>query len=69
MRWKEGHNHNKIKSHNCWVGDSRTGEHLIPQKSTHWSEGSEPHVRLPNLGVQQREEEFPEDQTLKASGI
>ena len=23
-----GHNHNKIKSHNHWVGDSQTGEHL-----------------------------------------
>ena len=42
---------------------------LIPQKSTHWSEGSEPHVRLPNLGVRQLEEEFLENQTLKASGI
>ena len=41
----------------------------IPQKSTHWSEGSEPHVRLPNLGVQEREEEFLENQTLKANGI
>ena len=27
------------------------------------------HIRLPNLGVQQREEEFLENQTLKASGI
>ena len=34
-----------------------------------WNEGSEPHVRLPNLGVQQQEEEFPENQTLKASRI
>ena len=42
---------------------------IIPQKSTLWSEGSEPHVRLPNLGVQQQEEEFPENETLKASGI
>ena len=25
---RKGHNHNKIKSHNCWVGDSQTGEHL-----------------------------------------
>ena len=50
------------------MGDSQTGEH-IPQKYTHWSEGSEPHVRLPNLGVQQREEEILENQTLKASGI
>ena len=28
MRWQEGHNHNIIKFHNCWVGDSQTGEHL-----------------------------------------
>ena len=25
---KEGCNHNKIKSHNCWVGDPQTGEQL-----------------------------------------
>ena len=47
-----------------WCTDWRT---LIPQKSTHWSEGSEPHVRLPNLGVRQQEEEFLENQTLKPS--
>ena len=41
----------------------------MPQKSTHWSEGSEPHVRLPNLEVPRWEEEFLENQTLKASGI
>ena len=68
MRQYEGCKHNKIKSHNCWVGDSNWRT-LIPQKYTHWSEGSEPHVRLPNLGVQQREEEFLENQTLKASEI
>ena len=28
MRWQEGCNHNNIKSPNCWVGDSKTGEHL-----------------------------------------
>ena len=67
MRWLEGQNHSKIKSHNWWVDDSQTGEH-IPQKSTHWSEGSEPQVRLPNLGVRQREEEFLENQILKPSG-
>ena len=49
-----------------WLTNWRT---LILQKSTHWSEGSEPHIRLPNLGVWQREEEFLENQTLKASGI
>ena len=34
-----------------------------------WSEVSEPHVRLPKLGVWQWEEEFLENQTLKASRI
>ena len=68
MRWQEGHNHNKIKSHNRWVGDSQTEEH-IPQKSMHWSEGPEPHVWLLKLGVWQWEEEFLENQTWKARGI
>ena len=49
-----------------WLTNWRT---LIPQKSSHWSEGSEPQVRLHNLGVQQLEEEFLENQTLKASRI
>ena len=49
-----------------WLTNRRT---LMPQKSTHWSEGSEPHVRFPNLGVWQWEEEFLENQTLKASRI
>ena len=48
-----------------WLTNWKT---LIPQKSTHWSEGTESHVRLLNLGVWQREEEFLENQTLKASG-
>ena len=68
MRWHKGRNHNKIKSHNGWVGDPQTGEH-IPQKSTHWSEGSESHISLPNLGVWQWEEEFSDNQTLKPSRI
>ena len=53
--------------------DSQTGEHLYHRSGyttyTHWSEGSETHIRLPNLGVQQQEKEFLENQTLKASGI
>ena len=28
MRRQDGRNHSKIKSHNRWVGDSQTGEHL-----------------------------------------
>ena len=49
-----------------WLTNWRT---IIPQKSNHWSEGSELQVRLPNLGFRQWAVEIPEDQTLKASGI
>ena len=35
----------------------------------HWSEGSEHHVTLPNLGVRQQEKEFLENQTLKLVGF
>ena len=31
-----------------WVTHKRRT--IIPQKSTHWNEGSEPHFRLPNMG-------------------
>ena len=44
-------------------------ENAYTKKSTHWSEGSELQVRLCNLGVRQWEEEFLENQTLKASEI
>ena len=33
MRWYEGLNHNKIKSHNCWVSYSQTGEQLYHRSS------------------------------------
>ena len=71
MRRQEGCNHNKIKSHNRWVGDSQTGEHLHHRSPPTGvkSGGSEPHVRLPNLEVRQWEEKFPENQTLKVSRI
>ena len=39
------------------------------QSSTHWSEGSEPHIRLPNLDIWQWKEEFLESQTSKAGRI
>ena len=42
---------------------------IIPQKFSHRSESPEPHIRLPSLGVQQREEEPPENLALKASGV
>ena len=44
-------------------------ENTYTTESTQWSGGYEPHGRLPNLGVQQREEECPENHTLKARGI
>ena len=42
---------------------------IIPQKFSHRSESSEPHVRLPSLGVWQQEEELPETLALKASRV
>ena len=50
-RWQEGRNHVKIKSHTCWVGDWRP---RIPKKFSH-CKGSMPHIRLPNLGIWQRD--------------
>ena len=44
-------------------------ENTYTTVSTHWSEGFESQVRLPNLGIWQREKELLENQTLKASGI
>ena len=41
---------------------------IIPQKLSHRSESSEPHVRLPSLGVQP-EVECPEDLALKARRV
>lgn len=35
----------------------------------HCREGSEPHIRLPSLGIWQRDWESPGNLTLKASGI
>ena len=32
MRLQEGRNHNKIKSHKHWVGDSHTGEQLYHRR-------------------------------------
>ena len=69
MRPYEWRNHSKIKSHNCRVGDSQTGEHLYHRSPPTGVKVLSPQVRLPNLGVRQREEEFLENQTLKASGI
>ena len=64
MRELEGRNHSKIKSHNCWVGDSQTGEHLY-----HRSPPTGVKVLSPTSGFPTWEEEFLENQTLKPSGI
>ena len=44
-------------------------EIIISQRFSQRSESSEPHVRLPSLGVWQREKEPPEHLALKASGV
>ena len=68
MRQYKGRNHNKIKSHNCWVGDSQTGEHLYHgSPPTGWRLWAPPQASQP--GVRQWEGELLEYQTLRASGI
>lgn len=47
MRWQEGCNHVKIKSHTQQVGNSQNGKTIKPQKLSHKIGSSEPHVRLP----------------------
>ena len=42
---------------------------MIPRNSSHCCRGSEPHVRLPSLGLQKRDWESPGNLTLKATGI
>ena len=65
----EGHNHNKIKSHTSQVGDPQNWRMIIPTKFSHCCEGSKPHIRLPSLRIRQKDREFPENLTLKVSGI
>ena len=50
-----------------WVTHRLENTYTTEVHPLEWS--SKPHVRLPNLGVRQQEEEFLENQTLKASGI
>ena len=68
MRRQEGRNHNKIKSHNCWVGDSQTGKHLYHRSPPTGANVLTPR-RASQPGVWQWEYKFLENQTLKASGI
>ena len=58
MRWQEGHNHDKSNP-KATGGRPTNWRIIILQKFSHWSEGSEPHVRLPNLGVRQQDQESP----------
>jgi len=39
------------------------------EKFSHYCEGSKPHIRLPSLGIQQRDRESPGNLDLRASGI
>ena len=49
-----------------WPTDWRT---ITTKEFFHCCEGAEPHIRLPSLGIWQRDWEFPGNLTLKASGI
>ena len=39
------------------------------KKFSHYCEGSEPHSRLPSLGIQQRDWESPGNLELRVSGV
>ena len=53
MRWYEGYNQDEIKSHILWVSDPHTGEYqgISPTIVNILN----PNVRLPNMGIQQRD--------------
>ena len=68
VRRQEGCNHNKIKFHTV-RGVTHKLENNNTKKFSHCCEGSQPHVRLPSLGIWQRVWEFPGNLTLKTSGI
>ena len=77
VRQQEGRNHNKIKSHNRQVGDSQTGEQLYHRSPPTAVKVLSPTSGFPTWGSGQdqilgpilQEEEFLDNQTLKASGI
>ena len=50
VRQQEACNHNRIKSYTHQVGDT-DWRIIIPKKFSHCCEHSEPHVRLPSLGI------------------
>ena len=58
----------KIKAHTLggWPTKWKT---IMPNKFSHYREDLEPHIRLPSLGMWQRDWESPGNLTLKARGI
>ena len=69
VRWKEGHIRDSIKSSTHQVDDSQRGKIIISHKFSRRGESSEPHVRLPSLGVCHQEEESSEHSAFKARGL
>ena len=65
---RRGCHHSEVKSHTRQVGDLQTRT-IIPKKFSHSCKGSEPHIRLPSLGIQQKDWEFPRNLALRARGI
>ena len=65
--WVEGRNQSKIKSHNCWVGDSQTGEHLYHRSLHTGVKVLSPTSGFPTWGSSNRRRNS-ENQTLKPSG-
>ena len=62
----------KINSNHihAWVGGQPTNwKIIITQKFSHRNKSSEPHARVPSLGVLQQEEEPPENLALKAGRV
>ena len=69
VRWKEGHIRDSIKSSTHQEDDSQRGKIIISHKFSRRGESSEPHVRLPSLGVCHQEEESSEHSACKARGL
>jgi len=50
-KWKEMHKHDKIKKAQPEGGQHMMWRTIISKKFSHSCEGSEPHIRLPSLGM------------------
>ena len=69
MRWQEGCNHITIKFPELLGGQPTNWKRIAPQKFSHGSKNSEPHVRFSNLMAWQWEEETQENLALKARRV